>query len=224
MKQTEHGIWLPDRDEHFAEVLSHPKKKGDWGQYQTHIYRMVLKSVWERPPEARWRTAVDVGAHVGLLSMQMAPDFQRVIAFEPSADNAECFKLNVEAPNVTLYPVALGARMGAAALRLGRNNTGDNRVEVNGPPDYPVGELSKVRLHPLDMYELEDVDLIKIDVQGYEAEVLRGACDTINKNKPVLLIEEVGLGGGEHAIYLLNEWGYQEAERWTKDRVMTWQG
>ena len=96
MKRTPHGVWLPDRDTHFNGCLSNPKKKGDWGLYQPHIYRMAIKSV---DANSR-RVALDIGAHVGLLSMQMAKDFTGVVAFEPWDDNAECFDKNVEDPNV----------------------------------------------------------------------------------------------------------------------------
>ena len=221
MKQTAHGIWLPDRDKHFAEVLSHPKKKSDWGRYQTHIYRMVM----EHLDEHHRRVAVDVGAHVGLLSIQMAEHFKYVIGFEAWEENAKCFRRNVEAPNVRLINRALGNKCGGATLRIIPDNSGANFIENTNATPHPVaGELWNVPMQRLDSYDLQDVDLIKLDIQGYEEQVLLGAQDTIMRNKPVILIEEVGLSGDDRAIHLLSTWDYQEAERWTKDRVMIWQG
>ena len=74
------GIWLPDGEKHFPEWMS---KNGELidgrGTYQIRKLREAMK--WVR----HWRLAVDVGAHVGLWSMQLAARFGHVQAFEAAA-------------------------------------------------------------------------------------------------------------------------------------------
>lgn len=220
MKQSSHGISLPDRDAHFEDVLSRPKKKGDVGLYQPHIYRMVLAQL---DPDRR-RLAIDVGAHVGLLSLQMAEDFERVVAFEPWGENEECFVANLRGrENVTLHNAALGDHNGTCQLRIVPHNSGANFIDAGQPPHKWAAELVECQMRRLDSYGYVP-DLIKIDVQGYEEQVLRGALGTIESCRPMILIEEAGLGDDEAAIRLLEKWGYEELCRWTKDRVMAWGG
>ncbi len=168
----------------------------------------------------RFRTAVDCGAHVGLHSFNLAHEFDRVIAFEPVAAHRECFVKNVlEAPgvsNVTLEACALGDKEGTVSIRTEPTSSGDSRVD--GAGDIPM--------RTLDSFELKDVSYLKIDVEGTELFVLKGAEATIVKCKPVIMVEQkpghaqkYGLGEKD-ALPYLESLGYKVAREMSGDFLL----
>lgn len=138
----------------------------------------VLEHIYRR--EFRGR-AVDVGAGIGNHSLWFAAVCGlRVSAFEP-LDHARLLRnveLNPELP-IGVFAFALGDR------------TRDGIVTP--PPAHVVGraltESDEVPIHTLDSAEYDDVAVIKIDVEGMEPQVLRGAKDTIDRCHPVLYVE-----------------------------------
>lgn len=156
-----------------------------------------------------WGVAVDGGAHIGTWSVEMARLFGWVHAFEPAADTFECLQQNTAGLlNVEAHRVALGANHGYAVVRDDRSragNTGARFVEQTG--------IGDVLVRTLDSYGLRDVGLIKLDLEGFEPFALAGARGTIERWKPIVLIEEksgmaerFGLQLGD-ARRLLESWG-----------------
>ena len=127
-----------------------------------------------------WYVAVDVGAHVGFHTISMAHFFERVHAYEPHPHNFECLKLNVT-ENVTCHNVALGAEEGTVSLEspLQANSGAWETVPGN---DYPIYKLD-------DCFDEDRCDFIKIDVQGHENEVIRGAKRIIQEYQPTMIVE-----------------------------------
>ncbi len=163
------------------------------------------------------RTAIDVGGHVGLWSYNLAPAFVHVHAFEPVEAHRACFVRNVSAPNVTLHECALGATEGTVAIKTAPTSSGDSWVSGIG----------SIPMHTLDSFQLLDVDLIKIDCEGYEENVLRGAVDTIKHSRPVVMVEQkrdmaTSRFGLEPlgAVRLLVEWGYRVEQELSGDYLM----
>jgi FkbM family methyltransferase len=160
-----------------------------------------------------FRTAVDGGAHVGSWSRYLALRFANVAAFEPDRENHACAQENtLWLPNVFVFPYALGAVRGTGALATS-TNTGAGYV-VPGD-DFPIW--------PLDTFNLQDVDYLKLDLEGYEGQALLGAADTIARCKPVVQIEEKARFRQRYpdpwARDVLAGWGYREVSRHIKDVV-----
>jgi FkbM family methyltransferase len=97
----------------------------------------------------------------------------------------------IQTENVALGPVA-----GSVEMHI-KKNDGHNRVSNDGY-STPTGKTVKantgyqrvsVPQHTLDSYHFENVDIIKIDVEGYELEVLKGADQTIANNRPIVQVE-----------------------------------
>lgn len=125
-------------------------------------------------------TVIDVGANLGLytvlLSRLVGPE-GRVLAFEPDpalfADLRESCRRN-GCTNVEPHNVALGSRRDRLVLKKMAFNSGDNHLGAGGGTAFRH-EIS-VPVVPLDEFAPGlDPDIIKIDVQGWELEVLRGA-------------------------------------------------
>lgn len=205
--------YLPTGEEHLQAWMSHAnyRFKGRL-TYQKHKYDAAMKHVRQR------RLAVDVGAHVGLWSFWMAQDFTRLEAFEPKPEHVACWRLNLEgAQNATLHEVALGAIEGSVGLRTGPSSSGDTRVVVGGD-----GILQRT----LDSYQLEDVDFLKVDCEGYEAFVLEGAVETVTRCRPVVIVEQKpghgqSFGRGElDAVTILKGLGARQVWDYAGDYVL----
>jgi FkbM family methyltransferase len=137
-------------------------------------------------------TAIDVGANIGYHTLRMAravcPGGQ-VIAIEPApralARLRRNLSLNAALTNVEVVAAALDERdIERAELRL------KSSYPLSGSQD---AEMARVRVARLDTVvkerRLERVDLVKIDVDGLEARVLRGAMETLKRHHPVLFFE-----------------------------------
>lgn len=136
---------------------------------------------------------VDVGANIGyylLLFEKYIGSEGEVICIEPSVENLPELKKNIEINrfvNVKLFDVAIGMDDGTTGLRVGINSG------VVDLPDY--GQAGKnqgayqVSLRKLDSLVTDKIDFLKIDVEGYEGQVLKGAQEILNRDKPTLFLE-----------------------------------
>lgn len=133
--------------------------------------------------------------------MLMTEIFTEVHAFEPLKEHRECFVKN--APKVNLYPYALGEKAGTCNVVTTQGQSGDSFVDGDG--DIEVKTLDSFGLKP---------GFIKIDCEGYELLVIKGAEKTIRAHCPVIIVEQkpgkakrFGFGDTD-AVEFLKELGY----------------
>src|SRR5262245_52985815 len=122
---------------------------------------------------------VDVAANRGVVTLcyaDLVGSTAAVMAFEPDPEMFATLDANAKASAKTwveLHNLALGAEEGQLTLHISRLNRGDNRLHQTRPPTT-TGDLA-IRVVTLDqMLNGRNVDLIKMDVQGWEGAVLRG--------------------------------------------------
>lgn len=137
-------------------------------------------------------TAIDVGANVGLFSYRMSKLFARVYAFE--INEALTTDLAAYNPgNIEIIHKGLSSREGGATLYIpvlrGVPLTGWASLQPGNCPDTRDHQEVPVRIVPLDTYEISPVSFLKIDVEGHEREVLDGARRTLERDRPVVLVE-----------------------------------
>jgi len=211
------GVWLPDGETHLTNWMTTSGEIVDGkGTYQIKKLRAAVAHC------ENLRTAVDVGAHCGMWSMQLRKQFNYVHAFEPVAAHRECFMRNVPnaeqdaMQNVTLHPCALGAHEGRISIVTEPTSSGDSRVGGNG--DIPMITL--------DSLNLKDVDFMKIDCEGYELYVLAGAVDMLHRCRPVVIVEQkkghaqqYGLRETQ-AVEWLRERSYEQVREMSGDFIM----
>ena len=137
-------------------------------------------------------TVVDVGANIGFYTLVFADlvgAAGKVIAFEPHPDlyraAAENVRRNGKSGIVRIHNCALGAQAGELYLQPGHMNSGDNRLQRSGNPARSIAVQVK-RLD--DVLASEKVDWIKIDVQGWECDVLEGMGETLARNRESLQV------------------------------------
>ncbi|WP_020142605.1 FkbM family methyltransferase [Terracoccus sp. 273MFTsu3.1] len=149
-------------------------------------------------------TCVDVGAHVGsyaaLASLAVGPA-GRVLAFEPDATNRERLERHVrlnDLANVVVLDHGLAdVESEVAMVRPVAANSGMTRLARSGEtPDFSMGvrRLDDV----LAGREAPSVSVVKIDVEGAEVAVVRGAADLIARDQPFVVFEENDPECGAH--------------------------
>ena len=139
-------------------------------------------------------TVLDIGAHVGYYACQagrLVGPTGLVVAFEPSPRNFELLQANVwrnGLTNVVCFPWAVADAPGFAQLHLSAVNSGDHRIYA-----HEEGRASTtVRVAALDSLEVlrPPVDVVKIDVQGSEEAVFRGAAGLFADSPGALVVVE----------------------------------
>ncbi len=138
----------------------------------------------------RTKDAIDVGANKGVYAHVMAQTARHVHAFEP---NPSMFRLlqQTAARNVTTYEIALANRSGTADLRIPLGNKGYSNQGASLSSAKPMRNFASVTVETrrIDDYRFDAVGFIKIDVEGFEDEVIAGAAETIARCRPNLLVE-----------------------------------
>ena len=214
-KKYIYGWWLPKEDQHFEGYFSQSVQVGDKRLYQPQHIDRCFHHIKNRK-----HTAIDVGGHCGFWSFYLGGNFKKVYAFEPVEIFRECFKKNIPHGNVELLPVALGNENGFVSMNVELENTGATHVSSN------TNDLNKVELKKLDDYELTDVDFIKIDVEGYENQVVLGAKETLLRNKPIIIVEQKGFSYRFNekefeAVDTLKSYGAKVIDQVVKDYILS---
>jgi len=141
---------------------------------------------------------LDVGAHVGAWTLNLAPYFRRVFAFEPHPTARETLMGNLEdnrINNVSVIPYALTSYVGKVKLTVYDPPARTTIFDVH--PLTPIGRMRQIEVecNTIDFFvstrldENDVVSFIKIDAEGAEAEILKGASATFKRFQPCFCIE-----------------------------------
>ncbi len=132
----------------------------------------------------------DVGANHGLYTHVLAKRGALVEAFEPQPECVavlRAYAARRRARNVRVHPVALSAGKGTGTLHLPHGSESSPSASIRATSDTDAA--LEVALEPLDAFEFADLTFIKIDVEGAELDVLRGAAETLRRCRPLLFVE-----------------------------------
>jgi FkbM family methyltransferase len=167
--------------------------RGHFQRDDFHRSRAIAERLVPRP---RATTFLDVGANVGTTTLYAARTgaFSRIVSVEPSPDNLEVLRLNVQSNGlddlVVVAAAACGAEPGEVELMLSSVSAGDHRVHRAGDLPSTHQQVVKVPQRPLDEIvatagvKPKDIALIWVDTQGHEPSVLAGADKVIAGGAP----------------------------------------
>lgn len=159
-----------------------------------------MQGHWE-PATARilesmaYGTVLDVGANIGMTTLLHSQLADEVHAFEPSPTTFALLEENVAAAacdNVMLHNFGLGQASGAFELTYSSDNRSGAYVsdKVKASEGHTV---ETIRIETMDGFVqtggARSVDVIKVDVEGFELNVLRGGADTLARHRPAVVLE-----------------------------------
>lgn len=147
----------------------------------------------------------DVGANVGFYSLLAARKAARVIAFEPLPENLSYLRRHIELnglqERVQVLPIAASDHDGEGMFSIVLGNRSEGSLRPEGTLPVRTMRLDSVGIRP---------DIIKIDVEGNEYQVLRGAVETMREYRPIVL---VAMHTGDSKCHeLLAQLGYEVSE------------
>lgn len=199
--ETRHGPMLAFRgDVYISRSL---ELYGEFSSRERKLFDKLVK------PEM---TVVEAGANIGTHTLALARACAPgpLYAFEPQQRVFQVLCANLalnDIANVVASPDACGEAPGTATIPPldygARANFGGVSLGSEGGPGL------RVRVFPLDELELPACDLLKIDVEGFEPQVLKGAAGTIRRCRPILYVENDREQNQQAVIDLVHELGYR---------------
>lgn len=183
------------------------------GRFEADDLAVLAEFLAPLAPKFANSTALDIGANIGNHALFFSPMFGQVHCFEPSPRTFGVLSVNAAlASNITAHNLALGDSQGKMSLSYSPLNVGEASLVQSTAQD---GRLShQVDVVTLDEFgsSLENVAFLKIDVEGFEPQVLRGARRLLEKFKPVIAFEQNAnafVDGRSLTVDLLQDAGYQ---------------
>jgi FkbM family methyltransferase len=193
--QTPYGpaYWVPEGD-YVAQTVSRGAKNTGYNNF--------LKLM---KPNAR--TAIDVGANIGEITYALSRFSHQVHAFDPVTDTYDLLQKNVAHNNIRnamTYCLGLGDKPETAIISLSTNTCGANARVVGNT----TRATEQMQIVTLDSFCFADVDILKIDVEGFELDVLKGAEQTITRDMPIIQLEayEPALRKAKRDIQDIYDW------------------
>jgi FkbM family methyltransferase len=174
IRQTDNGHWVIDKDTHVGQWVESSGRL----DHDTWLLSILFRYV--RPGD----TVLDVGANIGdhtIAYLDWVTPTGEVRAFEPNPEAYECLIRNC--------PGAIAYNVGLSDCRDERSLTVDQNA---GASHLGTGDGIVCKVQALDDYGwafYEPVDFIKVDIEGYEVNFLKGARKTILKWHPIMCME-----------------------------------
>lgn len=201
LKHTRHGLMLYNINDRF--VGRSLDIYGEFSEAEIELFNQTVR------PGA---TVVDAGANIGahtLFFARTVGETGLVLAFEPQRVVFQMLCANMalnDIRNVHCFQMALGSKAGQANIPVPDYEAEGNfgGFSLNQEP----GNGEEVRVMTLDAIDFPRLDFVKIDVEGLEAEVIRGSVQNITRHKPLLYVENDRRERSPELIGLIRSLGY----------------
>ena len=219
------------------------KRHWEWGESDKGLYRVIdqvddINTIMEFVPADRRGVCVQAGAANGIWPARFNTFFDHVFTFEPYRENFNraCINLGMghidfsqriysvtTSAGVTIYHAGLGAHRHYADFIPDPENDGAGYI---GEAAYTQPTDVNVEIDCVDSLGLEECGLIQLDIEGMELQALVGAAETIDRCRPVIVLEEKPLKHLQGKPEAPREWlqskfGYNVVERVNRDVILT---
>ncbi|WP_299290926.1 FkbM family methyltransferase [Nitrosopumilus sp.] len=142
---------------------------------------------------------LDIGSNIGyyaLLESKLVGEKGKIIAIEPSPDNVKYLKRNLDLQNITNVEVsnfAAGEKDGTLKFLIYEDAANSCMVIPEGQESKFPGTVIEVPVKRIDSfiedYDLDKIDLLRMDTEGYEFNIFQGMRETIRKYHPIIQLE-----------------------------------
>ena len=164
------------------------KKNKIWEPHLHYIFDKFIKND---------SVVIECGCHIGTHTLKMATLCKKIYCFEPMPTTHEILNKNIVLNNITnaiVFKKGVADKIGITKYGwIPDHNPGasglDNNPMGKPPMTNAANKIIEVELTTIDSLELDKVDFMKIDVEGYETLVIQGAMNTIKKYKPIICME-----------------------------------
>jgi FkbM family methyltransferase len=179
------------------------------GGFDLEELRCLERSVF--PHVRKGAVCLDIGANIGNHARFFSRHFPKVYAFEPHPRIFGLLSANAYGQGIVALNYGLSDQAGRFAVDENQENLGASRIakgKSGAGPEYHVQRLDDV----VGAVVTGDIGFVKIDVEGHEAEVIRGAAATLRKHRPIVTFEVLGstvANGKAEAMEALRALGYQ---------------
>lgn len=178
------------------------------GGYE-HKYITVIAQ-WLQSRKLKNYLFIDIGANLGNHSIFFSKYFKNTIAFEPHKKIYKLLKFNTEdITNIQIFNFGLSDKNKKSLLYTVKSNFGASTQITNKKAETHLASFRK-----LDSLKLKKgADLIKIDVEGHEYNVLKGASNYLKKHSPIILFEsgsDCYKNGTTAVIEILKKFNYKK--------------
>jgi FkbM family methyltransferase len=186
-------VWLSDEN---IAIHTSADSYIEWtilstGTYEYEINKLIRISL------KNGDNALDIGGNIGLQSIRMAQcvgDTGKVYAFEPLIYLQKKLSRNIslnKVLNITIFPCALSDKESEADFAINKASWNQGTFsltnDISGAEKQHV--IVKVADHMSEIQSLSSLGLVKIDVEGFEYQVLQGLTQTLQKHKPRIIFE-----------------------------------
>jgi len=167
-----HWVWPKDDTDTFGIIAS------DW----LHQIEPFLRE--EFP--IKDGVVIQAGGNCGMYPLLYTSFFKNVYTFEPDPLSFFCLVNNCQIPGIIKFNCGLGETHNIGTINaIVPGNCGMNQIEIF---EGDVFEQT-IPVVPLDSFSFQNVKLIQFDLEGYEPKAIKGAVKTIEKHKPMIILE-----------------------------------
>jgi FkbM family methyltransferase len=188
--------WL-EKDQSCFPIISH-----DWNNYNHFIMKYVKN----------YESVLQAGGNCGLYPFLYSLTFDKVYTFEPDPLNFRCLAENCISNHIIKFNSAVSDKNAFQELTI---------VEPTNVGMHKLGEKGEfgvqIYCQKIDSLEIQQLSLLHLDIEGHEPEAINGARETIERCKPVVVLEV-----GENDVVLsklMKELNYEEIEEYGSNPI-----
>lgn len=144
-------------------------------------------------------TCLDIGANIGyyvMLEKKILGNTGRIIAIEPSPENFKYLSKNIrrhDSSNIEIHNIAAGNVSGTLNFLMYKDESNSGHIISDDEIKNTSGKVIQVPVKPIDILvkelNLKKLDFLRMDVEGYEYEILKGMLKTLEEFRPIIQIE-----------------------------------